>query len=154
GDAAETSGGPPPRRAGLHSGFDFFQVLTGAERTVAGPGEHHGPHGIVLSQLVVGRIELLGHFPIHRVARLGAIHHDDGNSSLARELDRHKGPPWMLQFARKTRIASPPPGRRSLPPCRRSRLPCRTHMEIGLTLPNRGVLLGATTPDQMLDLAE
>jgi alkanesulfonate monooxygenase SsuD/methylene tetrahydromethanopterin reductase-like flavin-dependent oxidoreductase (luciferase family) len=28
------------------------------------------------------------------------------------------------------------------------------HMEIGLTLPNRGVLLGATTPAQMLDLAE
>jgi hypothetical protein len=27
-------------------------------------------------------------------------------------------------------------------------------MDIGLTLPNRGVLLGATTPDQMLDLAE
>ena len=27
-------------------------------------------------------------------------------------------------------------------------------MEIGLTLPNRGVLLGATTPDQMLGLAE
>src|SRR5215831_13022192 len=27
-------------------------------------------------------------------------------------------------------------------------------MHIGLTLPNRGVLLGATTPDQMLDLAE
>ena len=25
---------------------------------------------------------------------------------------------------------------------------------LGLTLPNRGVLLGATTPDQMLDLAE
>jgi alkanesulfonate monooxygenase SsuD/methylene tetrahydromethanopterin reductase-like flavin-dependent oxidoreductase (luciferase family) len=27
-------------------------------------------------------------------------------------------------------------------------------MYVGLTLPNRGVLLGATTPDQMLDLAE
>ncbi|HLZ30916.1 MAG TPA: LLM class flavin-dependent oxidoreductase, partial [Chloroflexota bacterium] len=27
-------------------------------------------------------------------------------------------------------------------------------MDIGLTLPNRGVLMGATTPDQMLDLAE
>src|SRR5579864_5283019 len=27
-------------------------------------------------------------------------------------------------------------------------------MEIGLTLPNRGVLLGASTSDQMLDLAE
>src|SRR5207237_9081694 len=44
------------------------------------------------------------------------------------------------------------------------RLPYRTEcvayerneptMDIGLTLPNRGVLLGATTPDQMLDLAE
>ena len=27
-------------------------------------------------------------------------------------------------------------------------------MDIGLTLPNRGVLLGVTTPDEMLDLAE
>ena len=27
-------------------------------------------------------------------------------------------------------------------------------MKIGLTLPNRGVLFGATTPEQMLQMAE
>ena len=27
-------------------------------------------------------------------------------------------------------------------------------MDIGLTLPNRGVLLGVTSPSEMLDLAE